>query len=217
MTSIMTSPITLTFGDFLSSFTVKMNPLPHDLSVLHTNIKIHDIWTLKVFYDTKCLVENNPFEIQIFRNYINVNDTPFAHRTFLKSIAEVEQFINIFRAWSHNFGHLSFKDLNFVEKSAFITLPNPISREFTAIFQITHGSHPGYYDISFADGIYDKNPRLKLVCLEEDDVTYYMRWFAQWTEHFHEVDNYGVNTTSQELTCEYVWNQYLSWIASWEM
>jgi hypothetical protein len=221
MTSSITSPIVspitshviLTIGDCISSFTVEMNPLPHDSSVMHVNIEIFDIWTLKVFFKTKYLVENNPFEIQIFRNYNNVNDTPFAHRTFLKTISEVEQFINIFRAWSHNFGHLSFNDLNFDNNVAFITRPNPISREFTAIFQITRGSHPGYYDISFADGIYNKNPRLKLVCLEKDDVTHYMRWFSQWAEHFHMVDNYGVNTTSQQLAHEYIWNQYLSWIS----
>jgi hypothetical protein len=214
--SPITSSMILTIADCISSFTFEMNPLPHDSSVLHVNIDIHDIWTLKVFFETKYSVENNPYEVQIFRNYTNVNDTPFAHRTFLKTISETEQFINIFWDWSHNFAHLSFDDLDFDNNVAFIMRPNPISREFTAIFQITHGSHPGYYDISFADGIYNKNPRLKLVCLEKDDVTHYMRWFLQWAENFNVVNNYGVNTTNQQLTCDYVWNQYLSWIASWD-
>jgi hypothetical protein len=207
----MTSTMTLTIKDYPNSFTVTLNPLPHDSSIMHANIKIHDIWTLKVF-----VKENDQYEVQIFRNDTNVNDTPFARRTFLQNISEVEQFIAIFKGWSMNHAYISFNDLQFVNDGALITRQNPIFRGIASTLWITRGSHPGYYDISFNDGIGNTRPSFKLTCLEKDDVTHYIRWFAQWVEHFNAINEYGVNTTtSQQLTPDYIWKQYLSWIRSW--
>jgi hypothetical protein len=228
MTSIMTSsissqmisPITLTIGNFLGSFTVEMNPLPHDSNVMHVNIKIFDIWTIKVFFNTKRLVEEYPYEIQIFRNDNNVNDTPFAHRTFLKHISEVDQFVEKFQDWAHKKSYISFDDLKFKNNVAFLTKPNPISQEFTSILQITKHPKSDYYDISFADGASITYPRIKLGYLEKDDITHYMRWFTQWVDHFHEVEKYkflSQTMASQKMTSQYITSQYMMWIASWNI
>jgi hypothetical protein len=161
-----------------------MKPLPHKPSVMHTNIEICDIWTLKVFFDTERPVEEYPYEVQIFRNDNNVNDTPFSHRIFLKYISEVDQFVEKFQKWAKQSLDITFNDLKFVNKIAIIARIDPISQD-TFKLKIIERPNPCYYDIYFEDGT---NPSKILIGYsEKDDVVHYMRWFAQWVCHYHEV------------------------------
>ena len=180
-----------------------MKPIPHNPSLMHTNI-IQGIWTVKVFYKTEDCMGNPPYEVQIFRSDNNVNDTPFPYRTFLNDISEVAQFVEKFKNWADKKSYISFSDLKFYNNIAVVTRRNPVNSEYTATLQITKSPAGEYYNISFDRGVDTQGLRRLCCYCEKDDITHYMRWFTQWADHFHECDSVAI-----------VSDPYMKWIESW--
>jgi len=211
----MSSTQTYSFN-FSRAATLK--PLVHDMSILHTNVKI-GIWTLKVFIDTNYNTtdddaDNKRHEVQIFRGEDNVRDTPFADRTFFDDISKIDEFINKFDAWANMSAYVSFDNLEFVEGVAVISKLHPGSEDWTCIVQITERPEKGYYDLSYFETETDSDesshpfPKFKYLYFEKDTVTHYMRWFAQWIEYYH-------RTKSQFKDYEEIPAEYLSWLYGW--
>lgn len=204
---------------FSNSATIALKPLPHNRSILHANIKI-DIYTLKVFFNTECEVEKFPYEVQIFRGEINTNDTPFPHRKFLKEISQVDQFVETFQEWAQKSINISFDDLKFIDDIAILTHPHPEFHEVICNLTITKRPQSNYYDIgycevnSYDNTVYPPFTQLKYGYCETYDVTFYIRWFTQWIEHYHEAESQD-NITKGYNNRDKL-DPYLSWISDWK-
>ena len=187
----------------MSNITLDMKLLTHEQNVLHVNIKIGDIWTLKVFYYQEDCLKKYYYEIQIFRANQNVNDTPFSHRTFLYDISEVDQFINKFQKWAQLTNTVSFYDLEFIDNTAIITKIDPMCESETFTLKITR-HRTDYYDIEY--NLNDKFVN-KIFWCKKDDVTHYMRWFTQWVTHHRTVVFLSYHECKN--------NPYYMWINNW--
>ena len=195
------------FSNFPSLLQLKQ--LPHKHTILHTNVKIDDIWTLKVFFNTECPVGKPSYEVQIFRSENNVWDTPFMQRTFLKDISQVGDFIENFQEWAY-FPNLSFDDLKFVNDVAVITKNHPEFLNVTCNFKVIARPQKGYFDCSYYEidtkkkTVYPPPPsQVKFRYCKKNDVTHYMRWFTEWLENYHEVKDRDED------------DSYMFWISEW--
>lgn len=207
---------------FLNSTVITLKPLRHNRSILHANVKVCDIWTLKVFLDTGCDVNSFSYEVQIFRAEENVRDTPFTYRTFLKDISQVDEFIKKFQEWAQKSTDLSFYKLKFINDVAVISKPHPEFSELTCNLQISkHLDEEDYYNIGYFEmEINDGSTvpsfiQLKNGYCEKDDVTHYIRWFTQWIQHYNEEVSQGI-TKKRYVDNLDTFDPYLSWISYWE-
>jgi hypothetical protein len=193
---------------FNSSTDLQLKPLKDNSKILHVNVEIRDIWTLKVFFNTECPAGKAPYEVQIFRSHTGARDTPFSERTFLKDISQVFDFIENFQEWTF-FQNLSFDDLKFVDHIAVITKNHPEFSNVTCNFKVTMRPDE-YYDCSYYEVNTEKNTvypypcsQLKFRYCTKNDITHYMRWFAEWLENYHELEKGDLN------------DSYLFWVSEW--
>jgi hypothetical protein len=253
----------------LNNTAIVFKPLRHDRTFLYANIKVSDIITLKVFFNTDSDVDNNvdsnvdsfPFEVQIFRGECNVNDTPFPHRKFMKDISQVDQYVILVQEWALkaagiNFHHIlsqpykalkipiisytfsldnvlecdgkfngeSFLNLKFIDNNnVVISNLHPEFPKVICNLKITKRPKSNYYDIGYFEVNSEDNTvdppysQLKFGYCEKDDVTYYMRWFAQWFQHYHEAASQGFIIKGYKgRNRRDSLDPYLSWISDWK-